>query len=239
MLAAATAPAQVYSSNVVGYVNTPFQPGYNWFGNPLDAPPNMLSALIPTAPNGTTVSFWSSTLNLFTPTVTFTGGAWSSDLTLNPGTGAALHTPSLFTNTFVGTVLSFDGSAWGGGAFSQPPPFAGPNGIYLLSSKAPIALSGHVFNSALSQYSVFESVIGRAPLAGEWVQTLDSLTQVIHQSTFDGSIWVGGDPSLAVGQAAMFNVGPVPEPSALGLLALGLGAFGISRRRLCSRAPQA
>ena len=119
MLAAATAPAQVYNTNIVGYGNTTFQPGYNWFGNPLDAPPNMLSALIPTAPNGTTVSLWSSTLNLFTPTVTFTGGAWSSDLTLSPGTGAALHTPSLFINTFVGTVLDFDGSAWVGGCNGQ------------------------------------------------------------------------------------------------------------------------
>ena len=45
-------------ANIVGYVNTPFQPGANWFGNPLLNTNNLLSTLIPSAPDGTTVSFW-------------------------------------------------------------------------------------------------------------------------------------------------------------------------------------
>jgi|WetSurMetagenome_2_1015567.scaffolds.fasta_scaffold222425_1 hypothetical protein len=226
----ATASAQVYSSNIVGYVNTVLQSGYNWIGNPLDNPPNQLSALVPTAPDGTTVSLWNSTLNLFTPTVTFnTGFGWSSDLTLNPGTGFQLDTTSPFTNTFVGNVLDFNGSGWGGGV--MPSPFAGPSGLYLLSSKAPVALSGDVFNPGLSQFSVFLSIIGRNPLAGESVTTLDPLTQTYFTTTWNGSAWDNGAPTLAVGQAAMFNIGPVPEPSTLGLLALGLGVLGVIRRR--------
>jgi hypothetical protein len=232
-MAAATAAAQVYSTNTVGYVNTLFHPGYNWFGNPFDAANNSLSALIATAPEGTTVSLWNSTLNLYTPTAAFTGGGWSSDFALDPGTGALLDAPSPFTNTFVGTVLNFDGSVWGG-PFSEPPPFAGPDGFYLLSSKTPIALSGHVFDPVPETFSVFEAIIGRAPHEGEQVTTLDPLTQIYSTTTFVGGAWDNGDPSLAVGQAAMFNIGAVPEPSVLGLLAIGLGTLGIARSRLGS-----
>jgi hypothetical protein len=83
---------------------------------------------------------------------------------------------------------------------------------------------------------VFEAIIGRTPHNGEQVTTLNPLTQTYTTTTFLGGVWNNGDPVLPIGQAAMFNIGPVPEPSALGLLLAGLGVTGIARRRLCSRA---
>ena len=226
---ATPAPAQVYSSNIVGFANIPIFSGLNWLGNPFDSPPNQLSALIPTAPEGATVSLWDSTLNLFTSTVTYSMGfGWSSDLTLNPGTGFQLDSPSSFTNTYAGTALDFDGSGWGGGV--MPSPFSGSSGYYLLSSKAPIALTGNVFNTGVGPFSVFQAIIGRNPLAGESVTTLDAATQTYFTTTWNGSAWDNGAPSLAVGQSAMFNIGPVPEPSTLGLLALALGVLWLVRR---------
>ena len=242
VMTAVPTQAQIYSPNTVGYATVTLQPGLNWIGNPLDLTPspNLLSAVIPTAPDGTTVSLWNSTLDQYTPSSIFTTGiGWSSDLTLNPGTGVLLDTPSQFNNLFVGTVQDLNGSIWGGGPFSEPSPFAGPSGQYLLSSKAPLALSGNVFNPALGEYSVFQSIIGRDPQTGESVTTLNPLTQTYFTTTWTGTAWNNGDPSLAVGQAAMFNIGLVPEPSALGLLALGLGLFGILRRCLRSGAAQA
>jgi hypothetical protein len=231
----ASAQTNVYSLNVVGYANIGFGQGDNWIGNPLDNTPNTLSNLfIGGAPVGTTISLWNSTLDLFTLASTFDGTSWSSDLTLAPGMGVLLNTPSPFTNTFVGNVLDFNGSLYDGITLHQPPPFAGSPGTYLFSSKAPATLSGHVFNTTLGQFSVFESIIGRAPQNGEQVTTLDPLTQNTHTSTFMNGSWVNGDPVLPLGEAAMFTLLPVPEPSVLGLCGIGLTAFVMLRRR---RAP--
>jgi PEP-CTERM motif len=234
MMAAATLQAQspVYSLNAVGYTTTAFQPGANWFGNTLDAGDNTLNALMPTAPTGTTVSLWNSTLNQFTPTATFLGTGWSSDPTINPGTGALLQTTTQFNNVFVGTVLDLDGTPWNiNDNFSEPPPFTGPAGLYLLNSKTPVLLSGTVFDPSQNEYPVFESIIGRAPLNGEQVTTLDPLTQTYVTTTYDDGAWNNGVPSLAVGQAAMFNLEAVPEPSIWALLAVGLGTLGFVRIR--------
>jgi hypothetical protein len=224
------------AANFVGYANLQFQPGDNWFGNPLGAGANSLSSLITIAPAGTTVSLWNSAANQYLPTVTWNGSAWSADLTLNPGTGALLHTPSFFTNTFVGDVLNFDGSPFTSAGFTEPPPFPGPNGLYLFSSKAPVALAGHTFFPGDGHYDVFEAIIGRAPHNGEQVTTLDASSQTYTTTTFLGGVWDNGDPSLQLGGAAMFNLGPVivPEPSALGLVVAGIGMIGITRcgRRL-------
>lgn len=240
-LLAANTNAQVTSQNILGYVNFTFQPGDNWFGNPLDFHPdptsgyandNALSNLIPSAPVGTTVSLWNSTSDSFGPASTWNGSQWSTDLTLNPGTGALLDTPTLFTNTFVGQVLNLDGSIANLANLltNGPPPFAGPNGAYLLSSMAPIALSGDVFSPTNNEFSVFESIIGRAPQNGEQVTILDLLTQSTTTSTFSGSAW-DIDPVLGIGEAALFNLGPVPEPSCVGLLLVGLGTLNFTRRR--------
>jgi len=224
------APAQsnVYTINVVGYVNTTFHAGDNLFGNPLESSNNALSSLFPSAPEGSTVSLWNSIGNTFNPVATFVAGAWDIDFVLDPGTGAKLHATSLFTNTFVGTVLAPDGTVWGGGPLNPPAPFAGPNGVHLLSGKTPIALTS-VGNP------VFEYTLGRGPNEGEQFTTLDPLTQQYHTTTFISGAWNNGEPSLGVGVAGFFNVGPVaavPEPSAVSLALAGLCVVRlISRRR--------
>jgi hypothetical protein len=219
---------------VVGYVNMTLQAGANWIGNPLLNNDDSLNSLMPTAPDGTTVSLWNPTADQFTTTSTFNSGAWSLNLILDPGTGALVNTPTQFVNTFVGTVENFDGSiASGAPTFAQPPPFSGPNGIYFFSSKAPLALSGDSFGSP-SGDSVFLSILGRAPQNGEQVTTLNALTQTYTTTTFMNGIWDNGSPTLAVGQAAMFNLGPVPEPSSLVLLSAGIaGVIALRRRQTC------
>jgi hypothetical protein len=230
MMAAATAGAQssVYSLNVVGYVTMSFQPGDNWFGNPFASSDVTLNTLMPTAPTGATVSLWNSALNQYSSTATFLGTGWSSNPMLNPGMGALLNTSTLFVDTFVGNVLNFDGSPWSDVPI-EPMPFTGPAGHYLFSSKMPVPLSGHAFDPAQNEFSVFESIIGRAPQNGEQVTTLDSLTQLYTTTTFMNGVWNNGDPSLAAGQAAMFNIEAIPEPYAWVLLAVGLGVLGLGR----------
>ncbi|MFN3408570.1 MAG: PEP-CTERM sorting domain-containing protein [Limisphaerales bacterium] len=215
---AAPAPAQ----NIVGYVNRVFLPGENLFGNPLIQPTNTLNFLIPLAPDGTTVSLWNSLTLAYDTTSVFSGGSWSVNLTLAPGTGARLTTSLGFTNTFVGTVLNHDGSLFTGN-FTPPPPFAGPDGLYLFSDKAPVNASGT---------NLFLNIIGRLPNVGEQVIWLDEPTQTYHTGTYlGGGLW-DNEPALFVSDAAFFNLGPVvvPEPTALALLALG-GLLLARRRR--------
>lgn len=219
--------AQV-SHAVVGFVNFDFAPGDTLFANPLDgAFGNQLSALFPsTLANGTTVSLWDSTTASYNAVSTFNAGAWSSDLTLNPGTGALFHSPvgaSTFTNTFVGTVLNHDGGTSITDPLPPPSLFSGPSGIYLLSDKAPVANTGG---------NIFLNILGRLPNIGEQVITLNSTHTYLGTSGINEN-WSGGTPTLGIAQSAFLNVGPaaVPEPSTVTLGLLGLVLLHTSRRR--------
>ena len=46
----------IFSDNVVGYVTINVPPGYSMIANPLQAPPNTISSILPNAPEGTTIS---------------------------------------------------------------------------------------------------------------------------------------------------------------------------------------
>ncbi len=207
------------SVNIVGYVNRSFYAGDNLFQNPLDTT-NFLSTLFgPGTPDGTTISLWNSGANAFTTTSEYLNGQWTLNLQLAPGTGAKLTTSTAFVNTFVGVVLNHDGS-YLGDTFILPPVFSGPNGIYLLGDKCPIADSGS---------DVFLNVLGRGPHPGEQFIGFNALTQQYIVSTWNGSWDI--IPSLAVGDAGFFNIGPVPEPSATALILLGLALNRARSRR--------
>jgi hypothetical protein len=213
--ALALMPVSTPAPVVVGYFNYVFQPGDNWFGNQLNNTANDLDTLIMSAPTGTTVSLWNPTSDSFGQTSTWNGSQWSLDLTLNPGNAALLDAPTLFTNTFTGTVVNFPPT--------NPPPFSGPNGLYLLSCIDPLTLSSN---------SVFDAIVGRDPHNGEQVTVLDALTQTTTTSTYSGGAW-DIIPALAIGEAALFNIGPVPvpEPAWLGLVLVGAGTLSYIRRR--------
>src|SRR5258705_2754955 len=104
---AASAMAQnVYSVNSVGYANVPLKHGFNMVGNPFKVGNSTLEALIPTAPDQTTVypydngtysgpfTYYGPPDNLWDPA----GG------TLTFGHGAFINAPAAFTVTFVGEV---------------------------------------------------------------------------------------------------------------------------------------
>lgn len=216
----------------VGYVNVQFAEGENLFGNPLDnGTGNLLSDLVAAPPDGTVVSLWNSATASYGVTSTFDDvSGWDSDFALLPGTGALLVSPAgagSWFNTFVGQVLNGDGTVWAGDPqpLLPPPPFAGPSGVYLLSSIVPKALAGS------GDDSVFRWVVGRPPEEGEVFMDLDVGTQTYNNSTFFGGAWDNGDPSLNVAEAAFFTLQGVPEPGAFALVAaLSLAGFAAYRR---------
>jgi len=138
----ATAQSNVYSLNVVGYVNLTLNSGFNLVANPLD--------LDGTGTNNTVSGVFSTNLPLNSKVYTYNGvgfnqfsyisikgapPAWSPDGKLDPGMAAWVSVPSATTATTVGNVLQ--------GTLTNPNLTAG-GGFAFLSSKAPItgALQG-------------------------------------------------------------------------------------------------
>jgi hypothetical protein len=228
-IAAITLP-QSSEADVIGYVNIPLSPGVNFLGNPFtDQNGNYLDNLIPTTFNGAQVSLWNSTARTYSPVATYTSGVgWNdsaSPLQLPPGLGFEITMPSSANLAIVGKVLDFNGNQWNGNAnFTQPSPFTGPNGLYLLSSVAPVALGGG------GAYPEWNYIVGRNPNAGESVWTYNQGAGNFDHTTYTGVGWDNGAPSLAVGHSAFFNIGgvaglsPVPEPGTISLLMLGATA---------------
>src|SRR5437763_128751 len=94
----------VYSLNVVGYVNKTFTSGnYTLVANPLSNGANDLNTIMPNAPAFSQVNIWDVSLQDFSATIpTFNGGVWSPNVTLPPGQGFFVIAGANFTNTFVG-----------------------------------------------------------------------------------------------------------------------------------------
>jgi hypothetical protein len=110
---AATSMAQVYSLNIVGYINVPIVPGYQMISCPLvSSPDNTFNTLFGTSLAAQTQLIkWNPSTSQFAVT-SFNHGAYASNggtNTLNPGEGCFINWPVAAgtTNfTFVGQVLS-------------------------------------------------------------------------------------------------------------------------------------
>jgi hypothetical protein len=129
-IASTLAQSNVYSLNVVGYVNVPVPHGYSLIANPLNSANNTVSNLFSGSPGavGNTVYTWNGA-NFVANFYDDLGGAWANpNLNLAPGTGFFVNNPGTsYTNTFVGEVLQ--------GSLSNSVPL----GYTLTSSKVPQA----------------------------------------------------------------------------------------------------
>jgi len=130
-VATSMAQSNVYSLNVVGYVNIPVTTGFNLIQNPLNvaATGNSLETTIGTnVLDGTTVYLFSgghySTVSTF---IAQGANIWDTPANLNPGDGFFLYSPGAQTLTFTGEVLQ--------GNLTN----SYPSGFSILGSKVPQA----------------------------------------------------------------------------------------------------
>lgn len=110
-LASSVAQSNVYSINVVGYVNKVIQGGgpngyYTAIANPLNAPTNTIGALLGALPSGAAVLKWNGVddYDIYDKV----GANWipTGNASLAPGEGVLVYLFSgNVTNTFVGEVL--------------------------------------------------------------------------------------------------------------------------------------
>jgi len=125
----AQAQSNVYSVNIVGYVNVPLAANVQTLvATPLDnSGSNDLNSLLGTLPNKSSVQVWNGT----TFVLSTKGGSpsvWSPNLSVPPGTGYFVKSATAFTNTYVGSTSMSNSIAPVGGVFSlvgSPIPFSG------------------------------------------------------------------------------------------------------------------
>jgi uncharacterized protein affecting Mg2+/Co2+ transport len=187
------ASAQVYSANVVGYVNYTIQPGvFNFISNPLNAANNNISALFPNATEGDSIFRWDNVANdLNYDTPVFGGGVWDKTFDLNPGEGVfyVSAAPGPVTVTYVGEVIQ--------GNFTN---VLAPGVFNAVGSSAP--LGGSMLNA----------IAGLTPTEGDSIFLWDPVANDLNYSTpvFGGGVW-DQTPNIAVGEA-FFYVSAAPGP---------------------------
>jgi len=193
--------AQVYSLNIVGYVNQAIPAGFSLVACQLqNSTDNKLTSLFTTAPDGTTVYKWSNSQNRYFIN-DFADGSWEGDdlnMTMNPGEGVWFKAPTPFTNTFVGQIA--------------------------LSSSVPIPHGFSIISSAVPQAGTLTALQYGATEGDTTYQWSPAQNKYIINDFADGA-WEGdtaGGPTVAVGEgfwlknpnasaetwARTFNVGP-------------------------------
>jgi hypothetical protein len=176
-----TSSAQnVYSQNVVGYVNQVSNPnGFSLITNPLNTTNNTVASILKTPRLGMILYKFSG--GLFQAN-SYDGAVWSSPSdSLNPGEGAFLFVPAgnAYTNTYVGEVLQ--------GSLTN----AVPQGFSILGSKVPQA--------GLVQTDLgFPSSLGS--IVYKW-------TGFFNAFSYDGATWSPSQPSVNVGEG-FFSFSP-------------------------------
>lgn len=173
----ASAIAQVYSVNAVGYVNTTVKAGFNLVTNPLDAGAgnNTVAKLLAGLPDGASVYTYAGgayTIN------NLDFGAWDTpDATLLPGQGFFLRMPpgADVTITFVGEVKQ--------GTLSTPL----AQGFNLVASQVP-------------QAGTVSTDLKLTVADGDSVYNFNSTTQQYTISNYDFGAWDPSEPNVAVGE---------------------------------------
>jgi hypothetical protein len=189
-IASSVAQSNVYSLNVVGYVNKTMTGGgrYTTVANPLQTTNNTLAGLglITALPNSSSVLKWNTGIVDFDTYNKTLFGTWppaASTVTLNPGEGILVKIPAgpNFTNTFVGEVLQ--------GNLTNPLPL----GYQMVGNMVPD--SGVLNTVGLvppngSSVLKFDSSLGTV---GDWVT---------YNKTIFGT-WPSGEPTIDVAESIM------------------------------------
>lgn len=176
-IATSVAQSNVYSLNVVGYVNVPLKGGANFsmIANPLNNANNNITNLFPTASDGDQLYRWDAVAQDFSGTINsyFAGSGWDSNFELKPGEAVFfLNSGADRTATFVGEVLQ--------GAYTNPQTIVGGASFNALGSSVPL---GGSFTNA---------IVGLPLSDGDQIYTWDTTTQDLGgviASYFTGSGW--------------------------------------------------
>jgi len=186
-----TSQAQVYSQNIVGYINVQLtnSTGYTLVANQLDldgtGTNNSIKSVIGSSlPANSVVEVWQASKGSFKSS-TWNGTTWSTDSALftnamNPGSGFFLYVPTPTNLTLVGNVIT------------------GTNTYPIAAGYSIIAPSGPVAGTIGTQLLY-------NPSANDVVEVWNGTKGSFKANTYNGSAWSGGEPNLIVGTAVFLN----------------------------------
>jgi hypothetical protein len=188
-----TSMAQVYSVNIVGYVNTTVPVGFSIIQNPLTASPdNTVASVIPSVPAGAALTIYkfNSASGSYLQVNWDSGfGEWDDPtLTIAPGEGFFAYNGSAaaYTLTFVGEV---------------------PTGTLT----TPLVVGFNMVGSKVPQAGLVQTDLGYTPSsAGESIYKYNNATGSYLQYNYDAGFgeW-DEEPSFGVGEAFFtFRGGP-------------------------------
>jgi len=191
---AATSMAQVYSLNVVGYINVAVTNGFQMIACPLQcSPDNTVATLFGNPPAaltaGSTLYKFSNATGLYTPTIVNgkNGNLWSdATVTLNPGEGAFLLYKGATATS--GTNVTFVGQVPQAGASPLSNPIAA--GFQIVSPQVPVA-------------GGLQTTLNYQPSKGDNVYEFDPSVQT-YSSVYTFGAKTGAwnnEPPVAVGQS--------------------------------------
>jgi len=193
--------AQVYSQNIVGYVNKTFNTGgaYYMIGAPFLVGANTVQDIMPGAPGASLVLFWNVGLQDIDPTTQpqTDGTTWSPNPVVWPGTGFFFVPGDVCTVTFVGNVPT--------GVLSRQDDPTGVGTATIVGSSAYVALSPLTARGG----SVATVMAGYPATSGDLLPLFDPTIQDINQAVepqFDGANW-GPDYTFAIGEGFFVSRG--------------------------------
>lgn len=186
-ISAATSMAQVYSQNIVGYINLTINNGFNLVANQLNngAGSNSLNVVFPGSANGSTVYLFNPGTGNFTQDVYDTDGWYDpisgnpSTSVVNPGQGFFFFNPSTNrTVTLVGSVQTGTNAVNVNGGFSLLSS-ATPESYELTGTNFPTAngLTYYQYSAGSFVQSVFDTGAWADPISGDPVTVKPSVGQ--------------------------------------------------------------
>lgn len=172
------AQGNVYSVNVVGYINVDLAAGYAMVANQLDnGNGNLARELVPAPPIGTTFYKFNGASYDQLQFV----GVWigATTMTLAPGEGAFIRVTSPTTLTFVGEVLQGD-------------------------LRNPLSSGYEIYSSMVPQAGLLQGDLGYSPIVGDTVFRWNGTGYTQYQ--FVG-VWIPSQPSINVGESFWLRTG--------------------------------
>jgi hypothetical protein len=180
--------AQVYSQNVVGYINVPLATGYTFVANQLDLDGTGTNNSIYTTvgtnlPTGTQIFAWNGAT--FNQSKLLASGKWSANNSfftnaVNPGSGIFVDVPSATNITLVGSVIQ------------------GTNTYPIVTGYQVVSPSGPIPGG-------IKTVQGYTPSVGDQVFVWNGTTFTQHKYLASGNWSGGGEPVFSVGEAVFLD----------------------------------
>lgn len=186
----ATSMAQVYSVNAVGYVNIsiPKKAGapvtYAILANPLNGTNNLLSTILPTPPDGTSVYLFRN--GAYEVPSYIDGVGWIGDTAVNPGEGFFVALDNATAPD--PTVLTFVGEV--------------PQGNLV----NPVPSNYSIRSSMVPQSGLITTTLLLTPNDGDNLYKFDPVTQsYVVYSYLLGVGWLDTEPTIAVGEGFFYQ----------------------------------